>query len=68
MVFTAKAGVVRENTFIKSNFRPVERRPEEVLFQKWFNDNGYQVETLDCYHSGEGDDLEYNNKLNTAAV
>lgn len=43
IVFTANAGVVRENTFIASNFRPVERRPEEVLFQKWFNDNGYQV-------------------------
>ncbi|MDE5022758.1 arginine deiminase-related protein, partial [Francisella tularensis subsp. holarctica] len=33
MVFTANAGVVRENTFIASNFRTAERKPEEVLFQ-----------------------------------
>lgn len=63
MVFTANAGVVSGNTFISSNFKPIERKPEEVLFQKWFNDNGYKVETLSCYHSGEGDALAYNNKL-----
>lgn len=63
MVFTTNAGVVWENTFIASNFRPAERKPEEVLFQQWFKDNGYQLKTLDCYHSGEGDALEYNNKL-----
>lgn len=63
MVFTANAGIVRGDTFISSNFRPVERKPEEKLFQKWFSDNDYKVYSLDSYHSGEGDALEYNNKL-----
>lgn len=39
MVFTANAGVVRENTFITSNFRPVERRPEE----KYYSKNGLTI-------------------------
>ncbi|MFT4694707.1 MAG: N-dimethylarginine dimethylaminohydrolase [Francisella sp.] len=63
MVFTANAGIVHNNTFICSNFSPLERKPEEILFQKWFNENGYNVKTLQNHQSGEGDALLFYDKL-----
>ncbi len=63
MVFTANAGIVHGSTFISSNFVPLERKPEEALFQEWFHKNGYEVVTLENNQSGEGDALLSNNKL-----
>src|SRR5579862_525431 len=36
MVFTANAGLVFGNKFIRSNFRHPERQGEEEHFDKWF--------------------------------
>ncbi|MDX1507281.1 MAG: arginine deiminase-related protein [Woeseiaceae bacterium] len=47
MVFTANAGVVYGNKAIASHFMPMERRPEEAHFKKWFRDNGFELLDLD---------------------
>src|SRR3990172_10394646 len=46
MVFTANAGFVFNNTFIRSNFRFKERKGEEKYFEKWFKKNGYKIVKL----------------------
>ncbi|MEM9688662.1 MAG: arginine deiminase-related protein [Pseudomonadota bacterium] len=47
MVFTANAGVVLGNKAIASHFMPMERRPEEAHFKRWFSENGYDLLALD---------------------
>jgi N-dimethylarginine dimethylaminohydrolase len=47
MVFTANAGVVYGDRAIASHFMPMERRPEEVIFKKWFRENGFELLELD---------------------
>jgi len=47
MVFTANAGVVYGKKAIASHFMPMERRPEELLFKKWFRDNDFELLDLD---------------------
>ncbi|MEM1174784.1 MAG: arginine deiminase-related protein [Pseudomonadota bacterium] len=47
MVFTANAGVVLGNKAIASHFMPMERRPEEQHFKRWFAENGYDLLDLD---------------------
>lgn len=47
MVFTANAGVVYGNKAIASHFMPLERRPEEPHFKRWFRDNGFELLDLD---------------------
>ncbi len=47
MVFTANAGVVHGNKAIASHFMPMERRPEEQHFKRWFAENGYDLLALD---------------------
>lgn len=59
LVFTANAGLVRKNVFLRSNFRHKERRGEEPYFEKWFKAKGYAVKTMErplCFE-GEGDAL-----------
>ncbi|MBT3922771.1 MAG: amidinotransferase [Nitrospina sp.] len=67
MVFTANAGLVRENAFIPSHFQHSERRPEEPHFKNWFLEKGYQINDLTSpvYFEGEGDALIHseNNQL-----
>jgi N-dimethylarginine dimethylaminohydrolase len=59
MVFTANAGLVVGNQFIRSNFRFSERRGEEEHFEKWFAERGYEILRLPegLYFEGEGDAL-----------
>ena len=59
MVFTANAGLVAGQKFIRSNFRFPERRREETCFEKWFIEHGYESARLpqDLYFEGEGDAL-----------
>jgi N-dimethylarginine dimethylaminohydrolase len=59
MVFTANAGLVIGNRFIRSNFRFSERRGEEEHFEKWFAERGYEILRLQegLYFEGEGDAL-----------
>ena len=47
MVFTANAGVVYGNKAVASHFMPMERRPEEAHFKKWFRENGFELLDLD---------------------
>jgi len=59
MVFTANAGLVAGDKFIRSNFRFPQRRGEEPHFERWFAENGYQVVRLPDgpFFEGEGDAL-----------
>lgn len=59
MVFTANAGLVRQNTFVLSRFRHAERQGEEAWFRRWFADAGYRVTLLEdnIPFEGEGDAL-----------
>lgn len=47
MVFTVNAGVVFGNKAVASHFMPMERRPEEAHFKKWFRENGFELLDLD---------------------
>jgi N-dimethylarginine dimethylaminohydrolase len=59
MVFTANAGLVVGRKFIRSNFRFPERRGEEVYFEQWFAEHGYEIIRLPegLFFEGEGDAL-----------
>jgi N-dimethylarginine dimethylaminohydrolase len=59
MVFTANAGLVVGNRFIRSNFRFEERRGEESHFEQWFAGQGYETVRLPegLFFEGEGDAL-----------
>jgi lysine-ketoglutarate reductase/saccharopine dehydrogenase-like protein (TIGR00300 family) len=46
MVFTANAGLVLGDRVVLSRFFHPERQGEEPHFQKWFEDQGYQVQLL----------------------
>ena len=47
LVFTANAGAVFGSKAIASHFMPLERRPEEAHYKKWFRDNGFELLDLD---------------------
>jgi N-dimethylarginine dimethylaminohydrolase len=59
LVFTANAGLLAGETFIRTNFRHPERRGEEAVFQRYFRKRGYRVVTLPRQFNfeGEGDAL-----------
>jgi N-dimethylarginine dimethylaminohydrolase len=59
MVFTANAGLVRNQTFIPARFRFRERQPETAHYVEWFRRAGYAIAELDpdCTFEGEGDAL-----------
>ena len=61
LVFTANAGIVVDRTAVVSRFRYPERQREEVHFESWFRDHGYEVVTLDkeLYFEGAGDLLGF---------
>jgi N-dimethylarginine dimethylaminohydrolase len=59
MVFTANAGLVKQNRFIVSRFRYPERQYEEPYFADWFQDRGFEVSLMprDVPFEGAGDAL-----------
>ncbi|MCE5230843.1 TIGR00300 family protein [bacterium] len=59
LVFTANAGLVIGKKAVLGRFRYPERRPEEPLYRKWFEENGYEVFATppDLYFEGAGDAL-----------
>ncbi len=59
MVFTANAGLVVGNRFIRSNFRHPERQGEAAHFEAWFREHGYEIVRLPegLFFEGEGDAL-----------
>jgi N-dimethylarginine dimethylaminohydrolase len=61
MVFTANAGVVVGRRALVSRFRHPERQREEVHFERWFREQGYEVLTMEkaLYFEGAGDLLGF---------
>ena len=61
MVFTANAGIVIGCRALVSRFRYPERQREEIFFERWFREQGYEVVTLDktLYFEGAGDLLGF---------
>lgn len=59
MVFTANAGLVIGNHFIRANVRHPERAGEGPWFERWFREHGFRVITLpsNFIFEGEGDAL-----------
>ena len=59
MVFTANAGLVVGNRFLRANFRYKERKGEEIHFERWFTEHKYEVLKLpeNLFFEGEGDAL-----------
>ena len=64
MVFTANAGLVKDNKVVLAKFRHSERQGEEPALKKWFTELGYEVlETTSGAFEGEGDALFAGDKL-----
>ena len=67
MVFTANAGIVKDNKFFASTFLHVERMNEEPHWVNWFLENGYEVSKMprkmDLKFEGAGDCLEWGDYL-----
>lgn len=54
MVFTADQAVVKDNIALMSNFAETERKGEQEVYRKWFEDNGYELKFLPENLSFEG--------------
>jgi len=65
MVFTANAGFVWRNIFIRSKFRHGARQSEERHFENWFQVRGYEIAALpgQGFFEGEGDLLKCGDAL-----
>lgn len=66
MVFTTNAGMVYEkNKVLLSRFRYKERQGETPHFEKWFQENGFEITHLpeDLYLEGNGTMFFWNDKL-----
>lgn len=59
MVFTANAGLVAGDKFIRSNFRFPQRQRETPVFETWFRNRAYRIFPIpeDACFEGEGDAL-----------
>lgn len=57
IVFTANAGFVHGGTAIVSNFAKQQRKEEEAIFERWFQDTGFQTIRSPVPYEGEGDHL-----------
>ncbi len=65
LVFTANAGLVHGERFIKSRFRHRQRRHEEIRIERWFRAQNYDVTTVPepYFFEGEGDALTMGSEL-----
>jgi N-dimethylarginine dimethylaminohydrolase len=57
LVFTANAGKVIGDKVILSNFRNSERKPEEPIFENFFQNMGKNIIKMNHSYEGEGDHL-----------
>jgi N-dimethylarginine dimethylaminohydrolase len=59
LVFTANAGLIFSDRFLSSRFRFGVRQGETPIFDRWFGEHGFHVETLPpgLYFEGAGDAL-----------
>ncbi|KHJ94019.1 Amidinotransferase [Oesophagostomum dentatum] len=61
IVFTANAGIVRENRVYLANFTHEQRKPEWKINDKWFKENGFTTFfNPNIPHEGTGDALWIN--------
>ena len=69
MVFTANAGLTKDDLFVPSRFRPAERQGEVAFFTAWMSENGFRIrplpESVEGAFEGEGDALFYGDLLLT---
>jgi arginine dihydrolase len=65
MVFTANAGFVRGDRFIRSRFKHPQRSGEESHYERWFRRGGFQVTELDGQplFEGAGDALPFGDRI-----
>lgn len=65
MVFTANAGLVKDNKVILSSFRHSERQGEELYYDKWFTEHGYHCHSIPSGSAfeGAGDAVFYKNMM-----
>jgi N-dimethylarginine dimethylaminohydrolase len=59
LVFTANAGLVKDRAVVLSRFRSKERRGEEPIDRRWFEDHAFKILELppDVFFEGAGDAL-----------
>ena len=46
LVFTANSGIIKGNDVLIANFKFEERRGEEEIYLKWFEENEYNVSRI----------------------
>lgn len=54
MVFNANVGLVKGNSFLRSNFKYEQRRGEAFLAEQWFKEHNFEVSTIPERVSFEG--------------
>lgn len=59
LVFTANAAMIFRDRAVPSRFRPLQRQPEEPVYQNWLRNAGFQLSELPAgvYFEGAGDAL-----------
>ncbi len=67
LVFTANGGLAYKKTFILSNFRHKERKPEAQVFETWFKKRNWEIKKIPpvLHFEGEGDALFMGKELYT---
>ena len=65
LVFTANSGIIKGNDVLIANFKFEERRGEEEIYLKWFEENDYNVSRIpsDYKFEGRGDAFVYGDYL-----
>ncbi len=65
MVFTANAGLVKDNNVILSRFMHRERQGESKYYEKWFTEHGYHCHSIPAGSAfeGAGDAVFYKDQL-----
>ena len=65
LVFTANSGIIKGNDVLVANFKFEERRGEEEIYLKWFEENGFNVSRIPSGYKfeGRGDAFVYGDYL-----
>ena len=65
MVFTANAGLVKDNSVILSRFMHMERQGEAKYYEKWFSEHGYHCHLIPdgSAFEGAGDAVFYKDQI-----
>lgn len=63
MVFTANAGLISGNDFVLSKFKFPERTGEEIIFEQFFHNLGFNIRHISSAFEGAGDALYLGHRL-----